>query len=181
MTNPMLQDTELLKPRLGTSGKRCKVTKEEKSCKDPFRDWISTTVGIGIKTKRYWAFCEIHMSWLVIICCPRVNINDDRKQNLSAESSRGRERPVSLRQDSCEEDRHVRWDAASIEQSRWAHRSCCVHVLSPWSQKVINFLVLDFKTFRGDQTCSQLHQMCRDTYESTTSSQVNFLFPMHYT
>lgn len=38
MMNPMLQDTELLKPRLGTSGRRFKVTKEEKSCKDLFRD-----------------------------------------------------------------------------------------------------------------------------------------------
>ena len=33
-----------------------------------------------------------------------------------------------------------------------------------------------FKTFRRNvaKTCSQLHQMCRDTYESTTSSQVSF-------
>ena len=59
-----------------------------------------------------------NLSRQVIICCPRVNLNDDRKQNLSADSGRGRGRPVSLRQDSCEEDRHVRWDETSCEQSR---------------------------------------------------------------
>ena len=37
---PTLQGTERLKPRHGTSGRKYKAAKGEKSYKDPFQDWI---------------------------------------------------------------------------------------------------------------------------------------------
>ena len=91
------------------------------------------------------------MSPQVFICCPRVNLNDDRKQNLSSDSGRGRGRPVSLRQDSCEEDRHIRWDETSCEQSRWAVSA---------GHAVSMFCPHDLKTFFYPETLTTYKSQC---------------------
>lgn len=147
MMNPVPQDIELLKPRLGTSGRRRRATGGEKSCRDPFRDWISTIVGKGkhmesfrdvvllCKTRPIRNICRD--KWLSVVPGPILTMTGSRIYHLTLEAGRGQwvsARTVVRRTDTSGGTRPA-WNKTGESVSR------CVHVLSPWSQKVLKFCI----------------------------------------